>query len=228
MVSYPEDKVVLDRYLGPSIDVGPALTAKILKDNGQIVPRSTYPGLTPEEIESPLEQAKRKKFDEKVEIALGPKASLEDFQELDAETPIYDSYEDDADCGMPDPPSEELEPTPEAGDSYVNTEVMLPRGDSMARGRVVYRKRDADGNLIGWSNANPILDSRLYEVEFANGEVAKLTANVITEAMFAQCDENRNEYILLDSLVDHKKGVDAMTMDDQKIVVNGRPDLWSN
>jgi hypothetical protein len=88
MVSYPEDKVVLDRYLGPSIDVGPALTAKILKDNGQIVPRSTYRGLTPEEIESPLEQAKRKKFDEKVEIALGPKASLEDFQELDAETPI--------------------------------------------------------------------------------------------------------------------------------------------
>jgi hypothetical protein len=65
----------------------------------------------------------------------------------------------------------------------------------MARGQVVRRKRDADGNLIGWSNANPILDSRLYEVEFANGEVAKLTANVIVEAMFAQCDEDGNEYI---------------------------------
>ena len=116
-VSYPEDKLVLGRYLGPSIDVGPVLTAKILKDNGQIVHRSTYHGLTPEEIESPFEQAERKKFDEKIEIALDPKASLEDFQEIDAETPIYNSYEDDAGSGMPDPPPEELEPTPEAGDS---------------------------------------------------------------------------------------------------------------
>ena len=33
-VTYPDDKLVLGRYLGPSIDVGPALTAKILKANG--------------------------------------------------------------------------------------------------------------------------------------------------------------------------------------------------
>ena len=33
--AYPDDKLVLGRHLGPSFDVGPAMTAKILKANGQ-------------------------------------------------------------------------------------------------------------------------------------------------------------------------------------------------
>ena len=36
---------------------------------------------------------------------------------------------------MPEAPKEELYLTPEAGDDYVNTQAMLPRGDSMARGK---------------------------------------------------------------------------------------------
>ena len=39
--SYPDDKLILGRYLGPTLDTGSALTAKILKDNGQFVCRST-------------------------------------------------------------------------------------------------------------------------------------------------------------------------------------------
>ena len=83
----------------------------------------------------------------------------------------------------------ELDATPEVGDSYVNTEVMLSRGDRSARGKVVRWKRDAEGNPIGRANNNPILDTRQYEVQFADGEVTELTANAIAEAMFAQCDE---------------------------------------
>ena len=37
-------------YLGSSIDVGPAMTAKILTENGQVLHRSTYRPLTPDEI----------------------------------------------------------------------------------------------------------------------------------------------------------------------------------
>lgn len=36
-VSFPEDKMVLGCDLCPVIDIGPAMTRKILKDNGQIV-----------------------------------------------------------------------------------------------------------------------------------------------------------------------------------------------
>ena len=226
-VSFPDDKLVLGRYLGPSIDVGPALTAKILKSNGEVVHRSTYRALNQEEIESAEEQAVRKSFDEQIEARLGPSATVKDFDDMGAEeTPVHEKYEDGVDDDdAPIPPADELEPTPEAGDNYVNTEVMLPRGDGMARGRVVRRKRDADGNLVWRANTNPILDSRVYEVEFPDGEVTALTANVIADAMFSQCDEDGNEYILLEELVDWRKDGNALSMEDQKIVVKGRPSL---
>ncbi len=35
--SYPDDKLILGRYLGPAIDTGSALTAKILISNGVFV-----------------------------------------------------------------------------------------------------------------------------------------------------------------------------------------------
>ncbi len=46
LVAFSNDNPVLGRYLGPAIDVGPALTAKILKANGEVVYRSTYCTLT--------------------------------------------------------------------------------------------------------------------------------------------------------------------------------------
>jgi hypothetical protein len=36
-VPYPEDKLVLGWCLGPTRDIGPAMTAKMLKRNGQYV-----------------------------------------------------------------------------------------------------------------------------------------------------------------------------------------------
>ena len=35
--TFPDHKLILGRYLGPATDVGSALTAKILKSNGQVV-----------------------------------------------------------------------------------------------------------------------------------------------------------------------------------------------
>ena len=65
-------------------------------------------------------------------------------------------------------------------DNYVNSSVMLPRGNTYARGKVIGRKRDGSGNAVGIINDNPILETRKYCVEFNEGEVSKLTANVIS------------------------------------------------
>ena len=43
---FPDDVLKLSNYLGPSIDVGPAMTATILTENGQMLHRSTYRPLT--------------------------------------------------------------------------------------------------------------------------------------------------------------------------------------
>jgi hypothetical protein len=40
-LTFPKDNIVLGQYLGQAIDVGGMMTAKILKENGQLVYRST-------------------------------------------------------------------------------------------------------------------------------------------------------------------------------------------
>ena len=47
IASFPDDVLILGRYLGPSVDVDPAITPKILTENGQVFHRSTYRPLTP-------------------------------------------------------------------------------------------------------------------------------------------------------------------------------------
>ena len=116
-------------------------------------------------------------------------------------------------------------PTPEFGDYYVNAEVVLPVGGDMQRGKVVCRKRDADGNPMGRENRNPILDTRLYEVEFADGRTEVMSANVIAQSMYAQCDLDGNEYLLLEAIIDYKKSSSALSLEDQIIDRNGRRSL---
>ena len=42
VVSFQEDNMVLGRYLVPSIDIGPDMTANILKSNGEVIYRLKY------------------------------------------------------------------------------------------------------------------------------------------------------------------------------------------
>ncbi len=58
------------------------------------------------------------------------------------------------------------------------------------------RKRELDGNPVGRRADNPNMDTRLYDIEFPDGEVTPLTANAIVQAMYAQCNVDRNEYLL--------------------------------
>jgi len=162
--SYPDDKLILGRYLGPATDIGSALTAKILQPNGQFVCRSTLRHLTHEELHSSVHLDKRRQFDESVATHLGPTSAVQDFSAKNL-TPDPDHYDD---TDPIDPDHGDAEITPEMGDNYLSAEIMLPRGGTMVRGRVAMRKRDWDGNPIGLANANsnPILDTRSYVVHF--------------------------------------------------------------
>ena len=93
----------------------------------------------------------------------------------------------------------------------------------MAVATVKRRKLDGLGNATGKTNQNPILDSRLYVVEFADGAEAEYSANVIAKNIWAQCDADGNQYQLIEAIVDHKFGEDAVTKRaDGFVVVNGR------
>ena len=51
-------------------------------------------------------------------------------------------------------------PTPKVNDNYVNASVIFPRVNSYDRGKVIGCNRDSDGNTVGRTNDNPILDTR--------------------------------------------------------------------
>jgi Reverse transcriptase (RNA-dependent DNA polymerase) len=222
---FPEPKEVHARYLGPSLDIGPAMCAKVLKQNGQVVYLSTYRSLTQEEIDSPIDQAVRAAFDSAITTKLGSPTTKEMLSYIDSSTltPEFALYEDDEEgphTHVLEMNDEEV--TPEAYDHYVGAKVMLPVGGDMLTGKVKARSRTKDGCIVGRAHNNPILDTRLYDVEFPDGHVSEYTANVIAENMYAQCDAQGNQLLLMNSIVDHQKTDKAVDFADRFIVKQGR------
>ena len=78
-------------------------------------------------------------------------------------------YENDDDRVIDHAKEAEEEPTPISFNNYSGAEVTLSRGDEMLSGTVKSQVKDHEGDPIGVANWNPILDTRVYEVEFTNG-----------------------------------------------------------
>jgi hypothetical protein len=69
--SFPDSKEWLGRYLGPSIDIGPAMSRNCLKINGDLMSRVSVRGLNLDEMQSPDEQKRRQEYDEAIKVKLG-------------------------------------------------------------------------------------------------------------------------------------------------------------
>jgi hypothetical protein len=78
-------------------------------------------------------------------------------------------------------------------------------------GKVIGRMRDANGNPVGRANSNPILDTRVYEVESPHGSAHDYAANILAEALYAQVDVDGNCFLLLKEIIDHKKDATTLT-----------------
>jgi hypothetical protein len=103
----------------------------------------------------------------------------------------------------------------EAVDKYLNAELILDVGtNNERRGRVVKRARGLDGEPLGRAHANPLFDTREYDIEFTDGTTEKYQANLIAENMFAQVDDEGNQYLLLGEISDHKKDNTAVSMSE--------------
>ena len=71
-------------------------------------------------------------------------------------------------------------------------------------GVVIERKRDSSGNPIGHSDPNPILDTRIYTVQFQDGSCSDYAANIIAENILSRVDCEGNQYLMIDEIVDHR------------------------
>ena len=138
-------------------------------------------------------------------------------------TPQYDLYEDERQNKQTFfQLTNELKPMLEVADHYIGADVLLPRGDQMTRSHEVVWSHDAIGNVIGRAYENPILDTRMYQIEFDGGEIAELMVNIIAESIHSKCDAVGNEYLLLDSLIDYCKDEKMISLTNQKTIIQGR------
>ena len=207
---YPESKEKLGRWLGPLISIGPAMTAKVLKPNGQLLHVSTYRPLSDDEMQDPGEKRKRDQYDSLLRKKLGKPLSVADLEELGIHTPEYKLYEDDHEGGHQHADDAEDLVTEETGDQYIGAEVSLPKNGQLHTGKVIRRQCNDCGDLIGKANQNRLLDTRSYQVQFPDGEIAPYAVNLIAENMITQCDPDSNQFLLLESITDHKKDKSAV------------------
>ena len=119
LASYPDDPLTLGRYLGPATNVGSAMSYKILKENGRVVCRTTVRSLTPVEEASSTVDARKSTFSKSIDAVLGPASTVHDFLP-DKLTPEYEPFDDPFDEDGLEGTADELPPTPEVADNYVN------------------------------------------------------------------------------------------------------------
>ena len=201
------------RWLGVSSKTGRLMCYWILNKKGSIVSRSTVQRVTNLELETKSVQEIFHEFDESIhsklkyskDLYIGDKPNPDRWSELiDNDDDFREEFHrvfNDAHI-----PEADTDPTPEIGDdTYVNMELALPRNDNGPTfARVTKRLKNAQNEPIGFANENPILDTRVYEVEFTDGYKARLAANAIAMNMFSQVDSEGNRYVLFDSIVDHR------------------------
>ena len=219
----------LGKWLGVSHRVGTLMSFWILTVEGQVLSRTTVQKVTNLELQTTEVKAQCQEFGTRIADRLGdPENYLpEDGGKV---TPgdwigadIYDAdFVEEFHKVIQDPrlPDADDEFTPEIrDDTYLNMELALPRaGGEVEFGRVVKRLRDKDGLPIGTANDNPILDSRLYEIEFSDGHRTSLAANVIAENFFAQVDPEGNRHVLFSEIIDHRTNGQQVHLKDEFVV----------
>ena len=75
-ITCPDFPVMLGRYLGPAIDVGSAMSYKILKENDDYVCRTTVCSLNTNDLISSEHKQLRYEFDDILVEALGPVVTI--------------------------------------------------------------------------------------------------------------------------------------------------------
>lgn len=214
------DSPFLGRWLGPSRRIGGHLCSHILSIHGKVVSTSSFKNISEEEMRSPVVLERIRLFETQVARILN-----DDTHEIDPSEEngffLSDTEDDTVDIEAADgePTAEEvdpldLEPTPDAFDTYIGAQLLVPRDGERVNARVTKRMRNNNGVPIGTRHDNPMLDSREYEVEFDDGSTQEYFANVIAENLYSQIDEEGRQYLVLKGIVDHKADESAITKED--------------
>eukprot|EP00957_Ditylum_brightwellii_P136417 10404647-Ditylum_brightwellii.AAC.1 len=120
----------------------------------------------------------------------------------------YDEYEEEDEIARSLPEMEEtvdansalIDQQP-AYNKIVNAEVQLYHQNHITADKVKRRALGPDGRTAGLYHDNPMLNSTVYKVEFADREVKECAANVIAENIPAQVDYERFTITMMEIII---------------------------
>ena len=219
----------IGRWVGVSHKVGMLMSYWILTISGHVISCVTVQRLTEDEKKTEEWKTLMSDYDKKISERLDAKdvenennpSDICEFNRLSMNN--YDqSFIDEMNKVIADetiPQADNINNS-DVLDGYVNMEVALPRGEEGKLEHAIVKKRavDRDGKPIGVANNNPLLDSRIYEVEYNDGSMEALAANIIAENLLSQVDEHGNKQMMMEEIMDHRKTAEAMTANDPKYI----------
>jgi hypothetical protein len=82
--------------------------------------------------------------------------------------------------------------------------------------KIIGRKRDPNGNLIGSYNPNPLLNTRVYLASFPNGHIAEFKANLISESIYNNVSEDGTDELFFDAIIGHEQFPTSIKQQDNQ------------
>jgi hypothetical protein len=222
----------LCRWLGVAHEVGQAMCYWILIENGEFLARSTVIPIPPEDHNSEEIASQMALFDSSVHEHIGDyrNAIVREGPLNDAtiyHDAMFDSPTDDEVTFPWDTELEELALSEQSDasmaqlDEYIGAQMVVPgkngEGDILAKEHS--RKRNSSGRLVGEAHPNPILDTRVFNIEFPDGHVEEYATNVVAENLYSQVDENGFDTGIFDEIVDHRSNDQAVKVSDGLVMV---------
>ena len=225
----------IGRWIGVSHKVGQLMSYWILTVSGRVISCVNVQRLTSAEQSTNEYTTQMTQFDKLLSERLNAKDKDNDINtvpdwnrlSIDEFDPAFDSEFNKVidDDGIPhaedanvkqEPTMNNDAVTPQMVDSYIDMEVGMPRGldGEVQHARVKRRAIDKDGHPLGVETNNPITDTRLYDIEYLDGTIETLAANVLAENILSQVDEDGHRQLMLDEIIDHRSNQDAITKKD--------------
>lgn len=199
--AFPEQRKHLARWIGVAHRVGQAMCYWLLPESGIPIARTTIQAVAPDESNTINFQQTLKDFDAKVGDKLKVLSTnvnpIQGFH-LYREDVIEDLQEDDA-----------IEPAPldtedDIFDQLLLAQPLIDTAEGKVKVKIIGRKHDQDGNLIGTYNNNPILNTIDYLAEFPDGLISEYAANIIAESIYNQVNDEGYENTLFHSIISHE------------------------
>jgi len=213
----------LGRFLGIADSASNIMSYTVLPMSGRPITASTVQRVTHLEQQTEANKQKIKEYNDKIankfkerRIATdGDCPALEDWEDLlatdeDFAAEFFNLHNNG------DVPEADEDFDPDTYDTYLNMEIQADRADAdfPQLGKVMKRLKDHRGNPIGTANDNPLLHTRMYEVEFVDGHKQAMSANLIAENLYASVDEEGRRHLLLNSICGFRKRAGAITEAD--------------